>query len=147
MNDPILGFDGEYRWLSNFYPLENPIIYEDISFPTTEHIYQAMKCVHTEDMKYISQLSPGQAKRVGRIVAKVDDWDACKYDVMYYILVIKYNQPKFKKLLLATGDRYIEETNNWHDNFYGNCICEKCTMIEGQNNLGKIIMKIRDTLK
>lgn len=37
MNDPILGFSGEYRWLSNFYTLQWPIVYIDMEFHTTEN--------------------------------------------------------------------------------------------------------------
>ena len=60
---------------------------------------------------------------------------------MEHFLTLKFSIPKFKKLLLATGDRYIEETNTWGDTFWGVCNGK------GENNLGKIIMKIRDTLK
>ena len=72
MNDPILGFEGEYRWLSNFYPLGTPILYEELSFPTVEHAYQAMKCVHFADMKYISEISAGQAVNRSRRKRKME---------------------------------------------------------------------------
>lgn len=39
--------------------------------------------------------------------------------------------------------REIVEGNYWHDNYWGNCTCDKCKNIEGQNKLGKILMKIR----
>lgn len=141
MNDPILGFEGEYRWLSNFYPLDTPILYEDLSFPTVEHAYQAMKCAHFADMKYISEISAGQAKRAGRKVEQIPGFDDNKLMIVEHFLTLKFSIPKFKKLLLATGDRYIEETNTWGDTFWGVCNGK------GENNLGKIIMKIRDTLK
>lgn len=38
----------------------------------------------------------------------------------------------------------IEEIVSWHDNFWGNCTCVKCENIEGQNWLGKLLMKVRD---
>jgi hypothetical protein len=37
------------------------------------------------------------------------------------------------------------EGNWWHDNFYGSCTCNKCVN-KGENNLGKILMKIREEL-
>jgi hypothetical protein len=39
----------------------------------------------------------------------------------------------------------IIETNNWHDNWWGDCICgqPKCAE-KGKNHLGKIITSIRD---
>lgn len=140
MNDGIYGFDGEYRWLSNFYQLQYPIEIFDTKFYTTENLYQAFKCKHMDDILYIAQLSPGQAKRIGKKVEICPFFLETKLDVMTSILRLKFNQPKFKELLLATGDCYIEETNNWGDIFFG--VCNGI----GENHLGKIIMLIRDEL-
>lgn len=137
MDSPILGFDGEYRWLSNFYHLQYPIDYAGITFKTAENMYQAMKCVRIEDVRYISYLSPGQAKRVGKLVEIDPLFEDNKVAIMDHILRIKFNQPKFKSLLLSTGNRYIEETNTWGDTFWG--VCNGV----GENNLGKLIMNIR----
>ena len=57
-----------------------------------------------------------------------------------------------KERLLATGDAYIVEANDWHDNFFGECVCENCPkdkMPEGGplNHLGKILMEVRLQLK
>lgn len=141
MNDPILGFSGEYRWLSNFYTLQWPIVYIDMEFHTTENAYQAMKCKHHDDMKFIAELTPAQAKRAGRQVEIDPAFEENKIEIMKSILSIKFDQPKFKALLVATGDRYIEETNTWNDIFWG--VCNGI----GENNLGKIIMNIRDGIK
>ena len=46
-----------------------------------------------------------------------------------------------KEKLLATGDAYLEETNHWHDTFWG--VCKG----KGQNHLGKILMEVREELK
>ncbi len=43
--------------------------------------------------------------------------------------------------LLATGDAELVEGNNWGDRFWG--ICRG----EGRNELGKILMKVRDELR
>ena len=55
----------------------------------------------------------------------------------------KFNQEPFKSKLLDTGDEYIMEGNWWGDKFWG--ICLKTNT--GNNNLGKLIMQIRNTLK
>lgn len=138
--DKILGFDGDYRWLSNFTYLDEPIVMCNLEFKTTENVYQAMKCRNLEDMAEFVNITPSKAKRLGRTIPMVDDWDTCKYDVMYHIQMLKYQQPKFKSLLLQTGDLYIEETNTWNDTYWG--VCNGI----GLNNLGKIIMDIRETL-
>lgn len=141
MASSILGFKDEYDWLSNFYTLQYPIEYEGLKFVSTEHMYQAMKCANFSDMQYISRITAGQAKRVGKRVEQDPLFEPNKIQIMDHILRIKFNQPKFKALLLSTGDCYIEETNTWDDIFWG--VCNGI----GENNLGKLIMAIRDDLK
>ena len=139
-NDPILGFTGEYRWLSNFWRLEYPIEVNGYNFYTTENLYQAFKCAKIDDFPYFADITPGEAKKLGRTIEIIDGWDSMKLDVMKELQIIKYSQPKFRDLLIKTGDRYIEETNNWNDVFYG--VCNGI----GENHLGKIIMDIRNNL-
>jgi hypothetical protein len=60
---------------------------------------------------------------------------------MYRILRAKFTQNKnLRKMLVDTGDAYLEETNYWHDTFWGvyNGI--------GENNLGKLLMVVRDEI-
>ena len=60
---------------------------------------------------------------------------------MEQILWAKFEQnPGLKEKLINTGDAYLEETNTWNDTFWG--VCKG----KGQNNLGKILMKIRAEL-
>ena len=50
---------------------------------------------------------------------------------------------------MATGDKYLTEGNNWHDNYWGVCKCNssKCLDKVGRNKLGKILMQIREELR
>ncbi len=41
----------------------------------------------------------------------------------------------------STGE--IVEYNHWHDNFWGDCLCDRCKHIDGENMLGKMLMAIR----
>lgn len=54
----------------------------------------------------------------------------------------KFKQEPFKSKLLATGNIIIQEGNRWNDKFWG--ICLKTN--QGENHLGKMIMKIREEL-
>lgn len=144
-------FKEQYEFLSNFFLCT--IVYEGVSYSTNEHAYQAAKCVNEIDKDRISKLkTPGEAKREGRKVLIRSDWDEIKYQIMYDICKIKFSQPYFKAKLLLTGDAYLEEGNTWHDNYWGVCKCGNCPQNkifpkEKQNNLGKILMQIRDELK
>ena len=54
----------------------------------------------------------------------------------------KFAQQPYRDLLLATGDQFLQEGNNWGDLIWGVDI----ETGEGQNLLGKLIMEFRETL-
>ena len=61
---------------------------------------------------------------------------------MYEICFDKFNRNKeLGKLLILTGDKYLEETNHWKDRTWG--VCNGI----GKNWLGIILMDIREKLK
>lgn len=129
-------FRGEYAFLSNF--ADSPLEYKGFSFPTAEHAYQASKAVFEEDFHNIrTARSPGEAKRLGQKIQVRDDWNQVKVKVMREILELKFAIPEFEKKLLEIEGPIVED-NHWNDTFWG--VCEGV----GQNNLGKILMRIRD---
>jgi N-glycosidase YbiA len=135
----INSFSGPHRFLSNFYP--SPIIYGSIIYPTVEHAYQAAKSSDMSIRKQISLLnSPGKAKRAGQNVTLRLDWEEVKVEIMEDLIRIKFqNDDLYNKLLATIGEELIEG-NNWGDTFWG--VCDSV----GENNLGKILMKIRDEM-
>lgn len=158
LSNKINGFQNSYRWLSNFWQLDK-FVYDNITFETVENFYVAMKVnrnhktsvrinqneIATHEVnsrEYISTLAPNHAKVFGRTLTLRHDWDEIKLDVMEFALKIKFNQPKMKELLLATRDIEIIELNRWGDVYWGVNLKG-----EGDNNLGKIIMRIREELK
>lgn len=134
-------FDGEYAFLSNFYP--SSITDEDyITYPTVEHYFQAMKTLDTGVRFYIAiQATPGQAKRLGRRLDLRPDWEIVKDSIMEEALRKKFSNPELRKALLNTGDEYLEEGNTWGDQYWG--VCNGV----GKNTLGKLLMKIRQEIK
>lgn len=137
----IDSFKGEYRFLSNFWECE--IIYEDISYPSVEHAYQAAKAVDSQVKKKIATAStPGKAKREGQKAIKVLDWDNKKFSIMKTLVTYKFTTHEdLKQKLLETGEQQLIEGNTWKDVYWG--VCDGI----GDNNLGKILMEIRDNLK
>lgn len=61
------------------------------------------------------------------------------------ILKQKFADPKLMKMLVDTGDAYIMEGNFWRDGFWGKVV-ENGALV-GQNNLGQILMDIRDEFR
>lgn len=135
---PFYGFFDEYRFLSNYQLCS--ILYEGRIFSSSEAAYQAAKCYHEADKQYFIPLKPNDAKKVGQIVSIRSDWDSIKLQVMEDILRIKFKNPNLADRLLATGDLELIEYNWWNDRFWGVCNGQ------GENNLGKILMRIRDDM-
>jgi ribA/ribD-fused uncharacterized protein len=141
-------FKDKYAMFSNFSPCV--VIFEGRTYPTTEHAYQAAKSKDDMFRKTISELpanKAGQTKRLGRKVKLRDDWELIKISVMRRLLMQKFSYDEFRKLLLSTDDSIIIEGNYWHDNYWGDCYCSDCKDIVGKNNLGKLLMKIREIIK
>jgi ribA/ribD-fused uncharacterized protein len=122
-----------------------PLQYQELTFHTVENFYQAMKTKDLKDRKRISQLNPYQAKKAGRKLRLREDWESIKEKVMLYALRHKFTKtPKWKNKLLQTpGD--IIENNNWHDLFWGKCVCSRHRG-KGKNKLGILLMQIRAEL-
>jgi ribA/ribD-fused uncharacterized protein len=132
-------FDGEFSFLSNFYPAE--VEFEGWIYPTVEHAYQAAKTTNRFERERIRYLdTPGQAKRAGRHLMLRTDWEAIKIDLMANLVRKKFQHDHLKKRLLETGGEELVEGNTWGDVFWG--VCRGV----GKNMLGKILMQIRAEL-
>jgi ribA/ribD-fused uncharacterized protein len=133
-------FRNNYAYLSNFYLCS--ILYKGINYPSVENAFQAAKCLNVSDVKLFTFLSPIKAKVAGKEVTLRPDWNNVKLTIMEDLVRIKFQQPFLKeKLKKLIG--YIEETNNWHDNYWGACKCASCINKRKLNHLGFILMKIR----
>jgi hypothetical protein len=142
MNDePILSFDGEHQYLSNFYFAE--FVWDGIIWPTSEHAFQAAKVINREERIVLSRITnPGSVKAAGKLVPLREDWQEVKIQTMHDVVYEKFKQnPPIQKLLLNTGNRYLEEGNTWNDTVWG--VCNGV----GANNLGIILMQVRDELR
>lgn len=135
-NEPIASFEKEYRFLSNFWPCE--IRYGGITYPSTEHAYQAAKTRNMPHRENIAQAkTPGEAKKLGRCVEMRPDWNDVKDQVMLQLLLIKFTDTILMARLKETGTRDLIEGNHWGDFYWGVCGGR------GENRLGKILMLLR----
>ena len=140
MTDSIKGFQGDNRFLTNFYPCN--VIFEGLSYKSSEAAYQANKSLDNLVRQEFCSLDAREARRKGQSIKIRSDWEDDKLNVMYRILRSKFTQDsglKFK--LLSTGDAYLEETNYWHDTFWG------VYNGKGENHLGRLLMVVRDELR
>lgn len=159
-NETITSFNSSNRVFSNFHmfngmsiqtafpDMEEPTLNDNVSsYQTVEHAFQAAK---TADeflripFTLTCGISPGQAKKLGRELLSIrNDWDLVKLSIMEALLLQKFKMTPYKHMLLWTKDREIREGNYWNDTFWGVDLKTQ----EGENHLGKLLMKVRDHLK
>lgn len=133
-------FDGEYCFLSNFYPAV--IEFEGQTYGTVEAAYQAAKTLNLQERELIRQAAtPGRAKRLGRKVSLRPDWEDVKVNIMLELLRKKFSHPDLRQKLVGTGDAQLTEGNNHGDRFWG--------QVDGvgRNQLGLLLMQVRTELQ
>ena len=137
--DKILGFKGEYEYLSNFY--KSDVYFEGIKYTSVENAYQSAKTLDETQRLLISNMTASESKKYSKNLVIREDWENIKYFIMFDLVFQKFyrNHDLMNKLLL-TGDSYIEETNWWKDFYWG--VCNGV----GENKLGKILMQVRSIL-
>lgn len=140
----ITSFRGEFAFLSNFYACL--VEFEGVMYPSAEHAFQAAKTLDKERRRCIALApSPTAAKRMGRRLKLRADWEGVKLDVMETILRDKFSDDGLAESLKATGTRRLVEGNTWGDKYWGKVMNEH-GKLEGGNNLGKLLMKIREEM-
>ena len=139
------------NYIFNIFPLDNfssfGFVMNDIYFKTSEHAFHYLKYTNNLEIanKIKDSFSPNEARELAIKNKKyrVSNWSDIKYKVMEDVLRLKVEQnPIVKQVLLDTKDYLIVE----------NCIDEDIDWgldnnNNGNNNLGKIWMKIRNDLK
>ena len=142
----IAKFREAYAWLSNFYSV--PITFRGVLYQSVEAAYMSAKCDEQawKDFCADPMSSAGQIKRASYELEPngklVKDWLQIKVSVMEHCLREKFNVPYLHKLLVETGDQNIQEGNMWKDDFWGVRLDVEPNY--GENNLGRLIMMIRD---
>lgn len=133
-------FKNEYEFLSNFYPCKDGT--------TVEHRYQAAKASTPYEYEIIMKApTAGRAKRLGKQIKMRKDWNAIKYEVMRSLVFYKFlSDPELGEKLCKIKEDIVED-NTWHDQEWGNCLCDECKEIEGKNCLGEILMEVRSIIK
>jgi len=146
----IRGFFGQYRFLSNFWPAK--VFLDGEEYSCSENAYQAAKykreyrtyfrtCSPRDAVKFVEENHEGKYSH--------EEWNSIKLEIMKKLLVQKFDKnlnPDNYKKLVDTGNKYLEEANDWEDTYWGVNKGDKNEPGIGENNLGKLLMEVRDEL-
>ena len=144
--DEVIGF-----YPREFYPFDNfssfKVEWNGYLFSSVEEAYQAASFMGSDEElveKIKKSHSVDEAQRIAYANRdkRREDWDDVKVSIMEELLRLKIEQnPYVKKKLLQTEDYMIVEDSP-KDDFWG-----WGPNRNGQNNLGKLWMKLREKLK
>ena len=136
----ISEFRGRWTKFSNYSI--GSVWYKDKMYPSAEHAYQAQKSTDPIKQQWIrNAATPNESKKRARTVELRSDWEIVKIDIMEEILREKFSQEPERSILLSSGNEDLVEGNWWGDKFWG-----QCPVGDGQNWLGKLLMKIRNEM-
>lgn len=114
-------------------------------WPTVEHYFQAQKFAGTPYATQIQQAAtPKQAAELGRSRKHPlrPDWEQIKDEVMLRAVSRKFEtHEELRTILLETGEEDIVE--NAPGDYYWGCGADG----SGKNMLGKLLVKVRGTLR
>lgn len=136
-----------YGAFSNLYRRE--VVYEGLTFQTSEHAYQAGKA-RKESVRDWLMAAPSPSLLAmaahGLYVWDVNpDWTRIKFNRMKEILYAKYTQHKdLQELLLNTGNKRLVEVatvDNAVNRLWGE------VNGKGQNKLGELLMEVRTQIR
>lgn len=143
MRERIDSFQGEFAFLSNFYPLAVPVVDQfRLTYGTVENAYQAVKSMAMQDRREIQKLSPGKAKIAGSGLPLRSDWETIKRAVMAELLLQKFLlNVDLRVRLIFTHNAELIEGNHHMDVYWGVCNGK------GENHLGRLLMAVRGLLQ
>lgn len=155
--DEMLLFDkNNFYQLSNFhneipgYGLIEIVDEFGLKYSSTEAAYQAAK-LSTENERLnfrfkgltFMEMTPSQSKQAGNkknLKISTNNWDTKKYFVMEFLLLQKFSYAYYRNVLAKTQNKTIVEFTTWGDQVWG-----VDTNLNGNNALGKLLMKVRKT--
>lgn len=135
-------FRDNFAFLSNFYPCT--INTKHGVFRSSEHLYQASKSQSPLIWETVRNHPSKGLKAFAKTIDIRNDWDIVKLPIMEKILNLKFTQHPDLKAKLQKISGIIIEHNEWHDNYWGSCTCNRCKDRKFNNYLGQLLMKIRD---
>jgi ribA/ribD-fused uncharacterized protein len=145
LSQPITSFSGEHFFLSNSF--EHPFEHDGEIFLTIEHAYQAYKTDDPKQRRRVRNcVSPELARLIGKSVTLREGWDDQRFALMETLIRAKFADPTMAAKLKATGSRNLIDGRPRSNTVWG-CARGKDGEWRGRNELGKILMRVRDELR
>ena len=142
--DTINQFKGDYDFLNNRFGCR--FVWRGLKYGSAEAAFQSSKCADEAERKVYASCSADKAVQRGSEQTPYLGWEEEQLDIMESILKAKFEQnPALMGKLADTGNSILTNGNNKNETYWG----VNLYSWEGENYLGKLLMKIREkeTLK
>ena len=153
----ITQFKGKYDFLDPaYYCLAE---YDGVIYNSAEAAFLASQydAPYVRSMFRDPALPIWRARELAKRLQKRCDWTPeLSLELMRQITLDKFSRSlNLGSLLLATHHEGIVAENNWHEQFWGRCICntrpgkygrKDACLVPGSNHRGRILMSVRDQL-
>lgn len=137
--DTINQFKNEYSFLSNLFPCR--FVWQGLTYENAEAAFQSSKCKNVAERKVYVRCSPVKAVLKGKEQIPYTGWEDERMEIMESILKAKFEQNiALMGKLINTRDFVLINGNNKKDTFWGVDLYSW----QGENQLGRILMNIRD---
>jgi ribA/ribD-fused uncharacterized protein len=149
---------GDYKCFSQFFPCTFTMDYgeQSITYNSAEQHHHQQKALlfndHDAATKIMRVSSPGEQKRLGRLVKGFDqtEWLSQCYDISRRCNIAKFSQnPELLDILVSTRGKYLAESSI-DDCIWGIGISaaqsKSRVKWRGQNLLGKVLVDVRDNV-
>lgn len=139
--DKIVGFNGEYEFLSNSY---NCKIYDEkdkLTYSNIESALIAQKSTDFGTRRKFTRLNAMKARKKESSIPDNYEWEDNKDKIMYSFIVDKFKKgSSLADKLIKTGNKILINAVSYPDEYYG------VHYGKGENKLGKMLMKRREEL-
>jgi predicted NAD-dependent protein-ADP-ribosyltransferase YbiA (DUF1768 family) len=140
MTDKIIGFKKEYEFLSNDYPCQIYLEWDDMAYNNVTSAFIAQKSEDKGTRRKFTRLNGMKARKKESSIPDNPEWEENKDEILFGILMAKFKSTELKKKLLATGKAKLINATTYPDPYYG------VRDGKGKNMLGKLLEDVREAL-
>jgi predicted NAD-dependent protein-ADP-ribosyltransferase YbiA (DUF1768 family) len=141
MSDKIIGFKDKYEFLSNDYPCQIYLEWDNLAYTNVTAALIAQKSEDKGTRRKFTRLSGIKARKKESSIPDNQEWEEKKDDILFGILMAKFKSTELKNKLLATGNKKLINLTTYPDPYYG------VRDGSGNNVLGKLLEQVREALR
>lgn len=139
--DKIVGFNGEYEFLSNSYNCKIYDEKDELTYSNIESALIAQKSTDYGTRRKFTRLNAMKARKKESSIPDNYEWEDNKDKIMYSFIVDKFKKgSSLADKLIKTGNKILINAVSYPDEYYG------VHYGKGENKLGKMLMRRREEL-